>query len=788
MTKTTRSDTLFWALLVFLVILFMLWQWQPIHSFAWKYDEGINTVKAQLLLDHYHLYSDIWSDQPPLFTFMLVGTFALFGESVIVGRLLVLALAGLALLSLAWVTVQLTDKAAAILAAVALASFPHFHELSQLIMIGLPAISFGLLALVFGFRYQSTGKQRWLLLAGVSFGLGLLIKPIIAPMLLPLSILSLGTWETQIPVEKRVRGGMLFVSATIAPILIALVFYSPYAFIQQVVGTLFEAREAHGSRQYLAENVRQISAYLFHDKWRVSHVGLFALAFLGIASLIVHRQWDKLMILGTWLGGTFGAVVFHAPLRRHQLLLIIPPLIVTAGLAIQQLLEGARGIADTPPREQLLMAIIVIALLPVGINLPRTVRANISIRKTLLAENQESRAGSEAIRFLRIHTPEGSSVITDDPMLAFKANRSIPPHLAVPSARRIESQELSSKELVRLTKNTAPAAILFWEQRLIRLEEYATWVRENFHTVHAYADGRWIYLPQDATPISFPQPISTEEGICILGSNIESLTVEAGGNLSATIFLQTKKPLTSDYTLFMHLLDEEGNVWGQKDLPPLDRYYPSSAWHVEEVIAQTVDIGVAQDAPPGEKILSVGFYGPDGDRLLLYDDQRNPLQSKQVVLAPHPVVRWQASYALPAMEHRQQALFGDYIELRGYNGPSLHNTAGETFEITLYWRCLRVMNTSYTAFVHLLDEKGNLIAQRDQIPGQGAYPTSGWLPDEVIADTYTIPLPEDLESGIYRLSIGLYELSTGERLPVKEKGKPIPERCVVLDQELHYEP
>ncbi len=788
MSKATRSQLLFGLLLVLVATLFILWQWKSVHSFAWKYDEGINAAKAQLLLDGHRLYIDIWSDQPPLFTFMLAEAFRLFGQSVTVGRLLVLALAGLTLLSLAWITAQQVGKLAGLLATLALISFPHFHELSQLIMIGLPAVSLGLLALALGFCYWDTGGKGWLLLAGLSFGLSLLIKPIIAPMFLPLSVLSLGTWDRSVHIQKRIWPWGLLASATFAPVLIALVFSGPYIFVEQVVGTLFEAREAHGSHEYLIENIRQIGAYLLLDKWGVSHAGLCILALLGMISLTVRHHWNRLIILGTWLGGALGAVVFHVPLRRHQLFLIIPPLIFTASLGIQWILDSMGDISHTTTRRPMLLVLTVIALIPVGINLPKTVTANRAIRKEFLAEDEESKAGREAIHFLRTHTPEESFVITDDPMLAFKADRSIPPALAVPSARRIEAQELSSEELVRLTKSTAPAAILLWEQRLIRLEEYATWVRENYHTVHAYADGRWIYLPPDTVPISFPQSVSTREGIRILGSSVESLAVQTGDNLSATIFLQTKRSLTSDYTLFVHLLDEEGNKWGQKDLLPLDRHYPSSAWHVGETIAQKVHVSVAQEAPPGREFLSVGLYGPEGDRLLLYDGQGNPLQSKQVILAPCPVVRWQANYEAPAPEHRQRAVFGEYVELKGYDGPTLRDTKdSKNLEITLYWKCLRTMDTNYTVFIHLLDKEGNIVAQQDQTPGQGAYPTSGWVPEEIISDSYVMPLPTDLAPATYRLFVGLYELSTGMRLSVKKDGIPIPERRIILDQDIDYE-
>jgi 4-amino-4-deoxy-L-arabinose transferase-like glycosyltransferase len=789
MTKSARSNVFFWALLALLVGLFVVWQWRPIHSFAWKYDEGINAVKAKLLLRRHRLYKDIWSDQPPFFTFMLAGSFALFGQNVVVGRLLVLALAVLAVFSLASITLQVSGKTPALLGAVALLSFPHFHELSQLIMIGLPAISLGLLALALAFRHWETREQKWLLWAGGCFGLGLLIKPIIAPMILPLSVISLGTWEKRIPAKKRMCGGVRFALAVLMPVLVAFVLCSPRAFAGQVVGTLFEAREARESHRYLMENARQLGAYLFHDKWGVSHAGLSSLALIGTMSLLLDSRWDELLVLGTWLGGVLAAVVLHVPLRRHQLLLVLPPLIVTAALSIQHMLELTRGIGNKPARERLLAALALMALLPVGINLPKVVRANMAIRETLLAEDEESNAGRGAIHFLRTQTPEGGHVITDDPMLAFKADRAIPPALAVPSARRIETGELSSQELIRLTTSDAPyPVVLFWEQRLTRLDEYPAWVRQNYHAVHAYVDDRWIYAPPDMAPITFPQSVSTKEGIRIVGSHLNSLAAEAGADLSVTIFLQIEKPLGTDYTLFAHLLGEQGNVWGQRDLPPLDRQYLSSAWAVGETVAQTVHIAVAQGAPPGEKILSVGLYGPAGDRLLLYGPEGNALQSKQVVLKPRPVVRWQAIYASPAMEHRQQTQFGDYVELLGYDGPTWSESGNQTLEITLYWRCLRTMNTSYTAFVHLLDKEGNLVAQQDQIPGQGAYPTSGWLAGEMISDTYTIGLPTGLDYDTYRLSVGLYELSTAERLPVRAEGQLIPERRILLDQGFHYEP
>jgi hypothetical protein len=45
-------------------------------------------------------------------------------------------------------------------------------------------------------------------------------------------------------------------------------------------------------------------------------------------------------------------------------------------------------------------------------------------------------------------------------------------------------------------------------------------------------------------------------------------------------------------------------------------------------------------------------------------------------------------------------------------------------------------------------------------------PTSQWARDEVIVDERTVPIPDDLPPGDYRLVVGLYRADTGERLPV----------------------
>jgi len=80
------------------------------------------------------------------------------------------------------------------------------------------------------------------------------------------------------------------------------------------------------------------------------------------------------------------------------------------------------------------------------------------------------------------------------------------------------------------------------------------------------------------------------------------------------------------------------------------------------------------------------------------------------------------------------------------------------------------LDRNFTVFVHVLNEQGQLVAQQDNEPNAGQYPTSAWVPGEVIRDTCAIPLPAELPSGRYLLSIGMYKWPSLQRLPVTLDG------------------
>lgn len=104
------------------------------------------------------------------------------------------------------------------------------------------------------------------------------------------------------------------------------------------------------------------------------------------------------------------------------------------------------------------------------------------------------------------------------------------------------------------------------------------------------------------------------------------------------------------------------------------------------------------------------------------------------------------------------ATFAGRVALRAWTAAR----AGDQLRVTLYWEALAPVARDYTAFVHVLDAGGNLVAQQDRPPA--GYPTSDWRPGEIVVDTYVVDLPPAAADATYRLETGFYYLPTLEPL------------------------
>ncbi len=126
---------------------------------------------------------------------------------------------------------------------------------------------------------------------------------------------------------------------------------------------------------------------------------------------------------------------------------------------------------------------------------------------------------------------------------------------------------------------------------------------------------------------------------------------------------------------------------------------------------------------------------------------------------------------LPATARPLEATVGDSLQLLGYSLSAPIIAPGDTLQATLYWQATSQQDRSYKVFVHLVDDTGRLWSQHDAIPRAWGYPTTAWQPNEIVADRIWLPVPADAPSGRYYLRAGMYEETTGERLPIARAGQ-----------------
>ena len=119
-----------------------------------------------------------------------------------------------------------------------------------------------------------------------------------------------------------------------------------------------------------------------------------------------------------------------------------------------------------------------------------------------------------------------------------------------------------------------------------------------------------------------------------------------------------------------------------------------------------------------------------------------------------------------------QVNLSNQIWLDAANLPLDQIKRGGAINLTLFWRAQKRLTTPYVVFIHLLGPGNNLVQQKDTEPGNGASPTTAWSPNAVVADSYVLNVPQNVQPGEYTLRVGLYPSGLpATRLAVTDPGK-----------------
>ena len=107
-------------------------------------------------------------------------------------------------------------------------------------------------------------------------------------------------------------------------------------------------------------------------------------------------------------------------------------------------------------------------------------------------------------------------------------------------------------------------------------------------------------------------------------------------SFQVTLHWQAEQSPEIDYTVFLHLIDEQGSLLGQHDGPPRDGAYPTSWWLTGDIVVDRHTIHLEEPLSNPVQLL-VGIYDPTTlKRLPAYDGAGRRLANNSILLGEVP--------------------------------------------------------------------------------------------------------------------------------------------------------
>jgi hypothetical protein len=326
---------------------------------------------------------------------------------------------------------------------------------------------------------------------------------------------------------------------------------------------------------------------------------------------------------------------------------------------------------------------------------------------------------------------------------------------------------------------TVALATLLWELRPLFAAPKA----------YARADAPAISHPLDATFA----PGSSEKVPLIGLRGYDAELSNGAPYLDVTLYWEALAPISQDYALAIQLtspvpgddsLRLNYNTW------PGRGNYPTTAWTPGRVIADHYRLKLPPSKAPTQAWqLLVAFYETSsGERLSAR--QNGSVVGRGLVLTTlrvpglPPDCPGEAVLDQPVYFGQQPSQSSPgVIALTGAVVRPQPAPTDPGLQVSLCWESLAPAPVDYTVFVHLYDERGELLATGDGPPVNGAFPTRLWQPGDRVVDLHFIPMTDNSLSAIgnYQVGVGLYDLNSGERLPAWQASQPLPNATVLLE-------
>jgi hypothetical protein len=303
--------------------------------------------------------------------------------------------------------------------------------------------------------------------------------------------------------------------------------------------------------------------------------------------------------------------------------------------------------------------------------------------------------------------------------------------------------------------------------------------------------GLAVWLPYTVVAREYtPRPLLTEAGLPpdltrlnliyngdmkLIGAKIGVDQIKPGERLPVMIYWQALRPMTINYSVFIHLIGRGHQNVGQLNTYPGLGLQPTTILEPGQIVVDTYPVLVdGGSEAPTRLLVNAGLFdfdelGRPGIQPTNSDGDPASFTIGQFKLIP---VKWPPATDSPAL-----AEFADNIRLVDYDLQAC-TSADQSCTVILKWQAQARPKADYTVFIQLW-HNGEQISGFDSPPLGNDYPTSLWSAGEVILDPHQLDL-SPLPPGQYRVLAGLYNFATGDRLRASANDKPLPDYAVDL--------
>ena len=158
-------------------------------------------------------------------------------------------------------------------------------------------------------------------------------------------------------------------------------------------------------------------------------------------------------------------------------------------------------------------------------------------------------------------------------------------------------------------------SVIRLDARLATLPAWAGLVALVVLASYPYLAPQFTQVDPGPEPVAMLQPVEAEAPqITLLDYDIAPPT-EITPTLALTLTWQAAEPIADNYTVFVHVLAEDGTKFAQRDSQPCDGQCPTGTWQPGDIVQDRYQLNLASgataesgDPPPRPHQVAIGLY------------------------------------------------------------------------------------------------------------------------------------------------------------------------------------